>query len=71
MEYEEYLHKCAMQAHTIRDTKERIGQFYVNMLPREYQVKLFSSETSNDPFYNDQRLPAFFKWLEEVMKNEI
>ena len=68
-EIEEYLIELAARQ---RPKEQRRGQFAYNLLHemhREVAVQLVEEATSGnpgiDPFYNDDRLPAFEQWLFE------
>lgn len=55
----DYLHHAAR---LMWNRDQRLGQSLVNALPGALYSAL--RDTKVDPFYDDEKIPAFFAWLE-------
>jgi hypothetical protein len=64
MTFAEYLHNVHIYCASIADPTWRLGQTYFNILAR-VRPELAESVrgTMNDPFYLDDRIPAFLSYL--------
>lgn len=64
-------HEYQIQVHLSRPAEQRLGQYAFNLLYK-YEPGLATIITGNlslDPFYVDDRLPAFWAFVEEHWSN--